>query len=176
MRGSAADWADLRSDHAAALSQFLGAARRFAGPAWPRALAPGKWSPAEITSHVIQAYAVLRGELRGEPGMRLRGSWLQRWILRHTMLPAILRGRPFPAGARAPREIRPQELQENPDSALALLGVAADQFEQELIARVGDRRLRLSHAYFGPMSARQSLQLAAVHTRHHARQLEAAAG
>ncbi|HEV7365852.1 MAG TPA: DinB family protein [Gemmatimonadales bacterium] len=163
------------ADHASAVSELVGAARRFSDGAWTRALAPGKWSPAEVTSHVIEAYEVLRRELSGGPGMQLRGSRLQRWVLRRTMLPAILRGRPFPTGARAPRETRPRELHADPTAALAALEVTADAFTRELMARSADRRLRLSHAYFGPMSARQSLQLAAVHTRHHARQLEGAA-
>ena len=163
-------------DHASAVSDFVGAARRFPGEAWTQALAPGKWSPAEITSHVTEAYEVLRRELKGGTGMQLLGSPLQRWVLRRTMLPAILRGRPFPAAARAPREIRPRGVLADPTSALAALEVTAGAFAQELGARAADRRLRLSHAYFGQMSAWQSLQLAAVHTRHHARQLEAAAG
>jgi hypothetical protein len=174
MRGSAADWTARLSDHAAAVNQFVTAAQRFPGEIWSRALAPGKWSPSEITSHVIEAYEVLGRELNGEPGMRLLGSSLQRWVLRHTILAGILRGRPFPPGARAPRETRPRELHADPDSAFAALDIAASKFAQELASRAGDRRLRLSHAYFGPMSAQQSLRLAAVHTRHHARQLEAA--
>jgi len=162
-------------NHAAAVDEFVGSARRFPGAAWSRALAPGKWSPAEITSHVIEAYEVLRRELSGGPGMRLLGSPLQRWLLRRRMLPSILRGRPFPAGARAPRETRPRELHANPASALAVLEATAEAFARELSPRLADRRLRLNHAYFGPMSGRQTLQLVAVHTRHHARQLEGAA-
>ena len=165
----------MMRDHASALSEFVGAARRFPGESWTQALASGKWSPAEITSHVAEAYEVLRGELSGGPGMQLLGSPLLRWLLRRTMLPGILRGRPFPAGARAPRETRPRELHADPTSALVALEVKADAFARELSARAADQRLRLCHAYFGPMSARQSLQLASVHTRHHARQLEGAA-
>jgi hypothetical protein len=171
----AADWTAMLTDHDTAVAEFVTAARRFPGEAWSRALVPGKWSPSEIASHVIEAYEVLGRELNGEPGMRLLGSSLQRWVLRHTILAGILRGRPFPAGARAPRETRPRELHVAPASAFAALGITASRFAQELAARAGDGRLRLSHAYFGPMSAKQSLQLAAVHTRHHARQLEAAA-
>ena len=158
-------------DHAAAVSQFVDAAQRFPEAAWSRALAPGRWSPAEITSHVIEAYKVLRRELGGGPGMQLRGSRIQRWLLRRTMLPGILRGRPFPAGARAPRETRPRELHADPASALAALETTASAFARDLSALQADRRLRLNHAYFGPMTGRQSLQLAVVHTRHHARQL-----
>jgi hypothetical protein len=163
------------TDHASAVRQFVESARRIPDPAWTRPLAPEKWSPAEITSHVTETYTVLRRELGGGPGMRLRGSGWQRWLFRHTMLPGILRGGTFPLGVRAPREIRPREIQEDPVSALAALAAGADAFARELSARAADRQLRLSHAYFGPMSARQSLLLVAVHTRHHARQLEVAA-
>jgi len=169
------DWTDLMVDHASAVAEFVESARRFPGGAWTRPLAPGKWSPAEITSHVTETYIVLRSELEGGPGMRLRGSRWQRWLFRHTMLPRILRGGPFPVGARAPREIRPREIEIDPAIALSALTVRADAFARELSARAADRRLRLNHAYFGPMSARQSFRLAAVHTRHHARQLAAAA-
>ena len=44
---------------------------------------------------------------------------------------------------------------------------------QELSDRMRTGRVRLTHAYFGRMSARQSLTMATVHTRHHARQLAA---
>lgn len=86
----------MMRDHASAVSEFVGAGRRFPGGAWTQALAHGKWSPAEITSHVAEAYDVLRRELSGEPGMQLLGSPLQRWLLRRTMLPRILRGRRLP--------------------------------------------------------------------------------
>ena len=165
----------MLKDHDSAVSEFVGAARRFPGTEWLQPLAPGKWSPAEISSHLIESYQCLRRELGGEAGMRLLGSPLRRWLFRHTILSGILRGRPFPPGARAPRETRPREVQPNPESALAALEAVADGFARELSARCNDRRLRLSHAYFGPMSSRQSLQLAAIHTRHHARQLEDAA-
>lgn len=169
------DLAALTRDHASAVSEFVEAGQRFPAGAWSQPLAPGKWSPSEITSHVTEAYEVLRRELSGGPGMRLLGSPLLRWVLRHTMLPAILRGRPFPSGARAPKETWPRELLADPTSALEALEATAGAFARELSARA-NQRLRLSHAYFGPMSAPQTLRLAAVHTRHHARQLEAVAG
>jgi hypothetical protein len=171
MSSPTSDWTALMTDHASAVREFVESARRFPHPAWTRPLAPGKWSPAEITSHVTETYAVLRRELEGGPGMRLRGSPWQRWLFRHTMLPGILRGGAFPSGARAPREIRPGEIQKDPATALPALAAEADAFVRELSGRAAHRRLRLTHAYFGPMSARQSIRLVTVHTRHHARQL-----
>jgi len=127
-------------------------------------------------SAVSEFVAAARRFPSGAWTQALAGSHLLRWLLRRTMLPAILRGRPFPAGARAPSETLPRELHADPTSALAALEFMADAFARELSAGVSGQRRQLSHAYFGPVSLRQSLRLAAVHTRHHARQLEGGVG
>jgi hypothetical protein len=45
----------------------------------------------------------------------------------------------------------------------------------ELTEQRAHRRVRVSHAYFGHLSAEDGMRLVTVHTRHHARQLDAAA-
>jgi hypothetical protein len=87
------------------------------------------------------------------------------------MLPSLCRGKPFPPGVRAPREIRPREIEEDPALALSKLDTLATVFAQELTTQAAARKVRLTHAYFGSLSPRQALQLSIVHTRHHARQL-----
>ena len=168
------DWESLLTDHQAAVKQFIQAARPYDKPAWMRPLEPGKWTPAEVTSHVTEAYHVLRTELSGGPGMHLLGSPLQRWLLRHTMLPRLCKGKPFPPGVRAPRETRPRVIEEDSALALSRLGTLAMDFTKELTTRQAGGEVRLTHAYFGPLSARQGLQLLSGHTRHHAGQLGAA--
>jgi hypothetical protein len=169
------DWATLVARHSAAMEEFLRASRRVPTDRWLQPLAAGKWSPAELTSHLRESYRVLRGELGGAPGMQLRLRPLRRWILRHTVLRRILASGHFPAGARAPRETRPRDVTSDPRAALPALSTEADAFVQELSDRARSGRVRLTHAYFGTMSARQSLVLVTVHTAHHARQLASAA-
>jgi uncharacterized damage-inducible protein DinB len=168
-----ADWATLATDHRAAIQQFAAAARQVPSASWTQPLGAGKWTPAEVTSHLAESYRILRAELAGGPGMAFRLPRVQRWLLRHTLLPRILRSGHFPAGARAPRETRPRDIIEDVPTALRALTSEADAFGEELSARAKERRVRLSHAYFGPMSARQTLRMVAVHTRHHAGQLAA---
>lgn len=168
MRG---DWSTLVARHSAAVEEFVQACRVIAPDRWTRPLAAGKWSPAEITSHLTESYQILLAELAGGPGMQLRLSGLQRWILRQTLLPRILASGRFPAGARAPWETRPRGIHTDPRIALQNLNTQADRFVQELTDRVRTGPVRLTHAYFGAMSARQSLLMITVHTRHHARQL-----
>jgi hypothetical protein len=162
--------------HSAAVDEFIMSATRCPADAWMRPISPGKWTPAEVTSHVAEAYRVLRAELAGAPGMRMLGSRMQRLVLRYTMLPRLLAGRPFPSGVRAPRETRPREIVEDPVAALDALKGLAEAFTQEMTSRANQGTIRLTHAYFGPLSPRQGLQLLTVHTRHHARQLAAVAG
>jgi len=166
------DWQVLAEDHRAALGQFLATARRIPPQLWTTPLAPGKWSPADITSHLAQSYRVLRAELAGGEGMAIRLPYWQRWILRRRVLPGILAGHGFPLNARAPKETRPRDHLTDAREALRILADEAEGFARELAARASSERVRLTHAYFGAMSARQSLQLVTVHTRHHARQLE----
>ena len=175
-RGLPPDWTALLADHTRAVEEYRAAAGAISLGAWMEPLTPGKWAPAEITAHVAEAYRVLCAELAGAPGMRVLGSRFQRLILRHTVLPRLLAGKPFPIGVRAPRETRPGEIIEDSDVALPGLADLAERFTRELTESAARRSVHLTHAYFGPMSPRQGLRLSTVHTRHHARQLEAASG
>ena len=153
------EWERLVADHAGACAEYRNAALAFDADRWIRPIAPGKWSPAEVTSHVSEAYRVLRGELAGAGGMRLLGSRLQRLILRHTVLPRLLAGKPFPAGVRAPRETRPREIQADQQVALAELDHLVAQFIEELTVRAATGTVRLTHAYFGPLAPLATLRL-----------------
>lgn len=172
-RGLSSDWARLLQDHACALRDYCIAAGGIDRGMWMTPIAPGKWSPAEITAHVAEAYRVLSAELEGADGMRLRGSRLQRLVLRYTILPRLLNGSPFPPGVRAPRETRPTEIIEDPALALSTLVSRAEHFTRNLTERAATRDVRLTHAYFGRLSARHGLELSTAHTRHHAQQLAA---
>jgi len=165
------EWASLLAAHAAALEEFVFTCRRIPAPVWQQPVAAGKWSPAEIASHLTESYRTLRRELGGAPGMQLRLGPVKRWLLRRSVLPRILATGNFRSGARAPRETRPTNPNPDPVSALCGLTEQAESFARELSDRARHGRVRLTHAYFGSMSARQSLALVTVHTRHHARQV-----
>jgi hypothetical protein len=169
-----ADWTRLTAAHGEALGQFVAAARRVPAERWSAPLAPGKWSPAEVTAHLAEGYQVLNLELAGGGGMRLVGRPLQRWILRYTLLPRLLSSGRFPARARAPAETRPRQVEARPEEGILALTRAAERFIGTLAARAPVERVRLTHAYFGPLDIRQALRLCEVHTCHHARQLETA--
>ncbi len=166
------DWPALVDDHAAAVEQFVRAARPLGGERWTAPIAPGKWSPAEITAHLHESYAVLRDELAGKGGMRIVVPPLKRWVIRLIYVPRILRTGRFPAGARAPREVRPRVVEPDCETAIAALEELTGRFMADLAERAAAGRVRLTHAYFGRLPLHQTMQFLSTHTRHHARQLE----
>ncbi len=134
--------------------------------------AEGKWSAGEILEHLSRAFSsttrLLEKHLAsGEPAQR-RASLGQRW---RTLL--VIEFAYLPTGRAAPEFTLPQGIA--PEQALP-------QFSQTLAAmddaitrcerRFGGVKIA-SHAIFGPLSARQWRRFHWVHTRHHARQIEA---
>jgi hypothetical protein len=168
-------WEVEATAHADAVAQFAAVARAIPASQWQAPLAPGKWSPAEITAHVTEVYVVVRREAAGGAGMRMRGSAFRRWLLRHLVLPRLLAGRSFPPGVRAPVETRPVTASADQASAIASLEQVSRQCLRELTDRQAAGAVWLTHAYFGRGPALYALRLMTVHLLHHLRQLPKAA-
>src|SRR5687767_13236978 len=111
-------WPEIRALHEEATREIVAAAERIPAVRWTTARAEGKWSPAEIMEHLNLAYDALLRDFAGQGGMQIRTKWWQRVLLRFTLVPKLMRGAPFPANARAPRETRP--VTANPDQAAAI--------------------------------------------------------
>lgn len=165
-------WPEIRQIHLDAAAELAASAERIPPERWMSPRAEGKWSPAETVEHLALAYDALLRELAGGPGMAVRTKLWQRVLLRFTMIPKLLRGGRFPAGARAPRETRPQSA--NPDQKAAVAGFRerAAQFDAQVAAAMtSGRRVRLTHAYFGKAGVAEAMLLCARHVQHHQKQL-----
>lgn len=138
---------------------------------WAEPVRPGAWTRAEIAEHLAISYDPPLSELGGGPGFALRLPWWKRRIVRWKALPMILRGG-FPTGAPAPREIRPASASPSPAAAEEKLRARSERFLGELEKACATRRVRLTHAYFGRISALEVLHVLTSHARHHRRQLE----
>jgi hypothetical protein len=162
-----------RTLHDDAVAAYVARARALEELTWSAPLQPGKWSPAEITQHLTLTFEVLTRELRGGPGMRVRVKPLKRLLLRLTLVRRMLRGGPFPRGAPAPRELRPEPVPGvTREDALAAMTQRAAAFV-ELAGRThaAGRPRSLTHAYFGAMSLPDAMLMSARHVEHHTRQL-----
>jgi hypothetical protein len=133
---------------------------------WTAAGAEGKWTPAQIAEHLRIAYDPPLSELAGGAGFAVRLPWWKRRLLRWKALPGILRGG-FPTGAPAPREIRPAGQSESPEEAARRLAERSEVFLARLDEAARTRTVRLTHPYFGKLSALETVKLLTSHARHH---------
>jgi hypothetical protein len=171
MRLSLAESLEL---HATASEAFLRSAESVPDARWHQPAAEGKWSPAQLTDHLVRTYDALLQELGGGPGMRIRTRLWQRLLLRVTVKPRLLRGGPFPRGIRAPREIRPAEA--GPDKAvgLALFRERAASFVQAV--RAAPPGKQLTHPFLGMGPVPEGVLFCARHLQHHNAQFPAGEG
>lgn len=158
--------------HARAAAALEATAAAVPPERWNKPFAPGKWSPAEVVQHLVLAYEVLLRELGGGGGMALRTRWWQRLLLWYTLRPRLLAGKPFPKGARAPREVRPETTEQTQEDARARFVELSARFAGAMEDAHRDRpRTRLTHAYFGAQPLEEVLRFVAAHLRHHDAQL-----
>lgn len=155
------------ADHRAAIEEVARTIKSLDPGAWAVPRQPGKWSPAEIAEHLVISYEPPLAELDGGPGYAVPVPWWKRVVLRWKVLPQILEHGQFPRGAPAPREARPKSGAASPEEAVRRLRENAGRFEEKLCQAHAARSVRLTHAYFGKLTAPQILKLLAVHARHH---------
>ena len=172
MVASSDTWRRLEAEHREAVERFVTLARSVAPGQWGIALQHAKWSPAQVTEHIALTYEALLRELSGGAAMVLRTKWWQRIALRKLLLSRILKTGRIPAGAAAPRELRPGPVALDKDALLEKLRAGASRLDAELVAR--RKSARLTHPYFGRLNAPAILRFCAIHTRHHAGQLPGA--
>ncbi|MEP6994615.1 MAG: DinB family protein [Acidobacteriota bacterium] len=162
------------ADHRETVHAVVETIRALDPSTWTQSREPGKWSPAQIAEHLRIAYDPPLAELSGGTGFAVRLPGWKRRLFRWIALPGFLRGR-FPKGASAPREIRPTGQSESPEEAGRRLGEGAEVFLARLLEAERSGPVRLTHPYFGKLSALQIVKLLTSHARHHGAQFPEAA-
>lgn len=168
-------WKRARAEHERELEALVARIRRLSPDRWQRPRASGKWSPAEETLHIILAYELARTAADEGRTMRMLVSPSRARLLRWTLLPLMLATGWFPTGVTSPREVEPGREDAaalSREGAVDRLRTAAEAAASAL-ASAGRRSSHpvVTHAYFGPLSARRALRLLSAHTRHHRRRL-----
>jgi hypothetical protein len=162
------------AEHGQAIADCLSAIRGVETARWNEPARPGGWTRAEIAEHLAIAYGPPLSELDGGAGFAVRLPWWKRRLVRWKALPLIRRGG-FPKGAPAPREIRPVATSADPEQAARRLADQAEAFLDRIASASRERRVRLTHAYFGKLSAHDVLTLLTSHAHHHRRQISGSA-
>lgn len=157
--------------HQEAIRTYLARAGSLPDSGWIAPRAPGKWSPAELTQHLILTYEALVAELSGGPGIRVRFKGWRLLTLRLFVLPRFLKHGIVPPGVRAPKEIAPAAGDPDRAGALARLQAASRTFEDLACDRERRVGTGVTHPFFGRLSLAQGVRFAEVHLRHHTGQL-----
>ncbi len=166
-------WDKIKNQHSQALQAFVDKASALSTEAWDKPIAEGKWSPAQITQHLILAYEIFTTELLGGPSIKVRTKGLKRLLIRYFIVPRMLRTGKIPEGVPAPRESRPEkELLPQVETLLKLKRLG-DEVESLLKHRLEQKDFGITHPYAGKLSPLMGLQFCAVHVAHHGEQLRA---
>ncbi len=122
------------------------------------ASATGKWTPAQVADHVVQANRLF--------GYALAGLSKGRDVFVMPRGRLTEDGRAVAPEEPAPDRSRADLVQAFETGLTRLLAAGEDAAAARLLGDVC-----LDQAFFGPMTGLECLQLAAWHTRHHAKQL-----
>jgi hypothetical protein len=165
------DWSGALAEHDRVLAQFVQAVAQVSAAKWAESEAPGRWSVAQVVLHVIASYQFGLDAARGGAGMRMRTARPVAWFARTVLLPRVLANERFPLGARAPAEVWPDAEAARSltvaDAIARLERVAGECVEALRYAGESTPRVRVTHAYFGPLRPYEALRLLSAHTRHH---------
>lgn len=171
---SASLFEEAAAGHAEEVSRFLDAVAAVPADRWLVPPRQGKWSAAEVAQHMVLVYDYLTGEQEGHQVIPLRVPRWRAWLLRRTVLPRLLAGRPLPPGVRSPREARPSG--ELPDQVTAARRIEAGTAAWVAAVRrnLGRPDAGAGHPFFGRLPLTTMMRFATVHLSHHGRQLERA--
>ena len=163
---------EAQARHRNAVAAYARSAEAVAAEQWLTPRGEGKWSPAEITTHLILTFDAVCRELRGEGSMQPRlGGW-KLMLARFTIMRRILADGAFYNGARAPRETRPAGDLKPKDVALREFREGAARLEQQFTHTAAAKPdLKLRHPYFGPIPIGDAIFMSARHIEHHQTQL-----
>ena len=160
-----------------ALAANLAAARDFAdatdrlGAVWTVPRAPGKWSPAQLTEHLVRTHVTSGQVVKGMDIGLPRVPAFLRPLLRWLDLRRILQSGEFKRPMKTFPPLEPRELPEDPEEGREKLMNAVRAFEADIrsVTPIGD--FHFVHPTFGKMAVSDYVRFQEIHTRHHLRQL-----
>ena len=158
-------------EHREALRRFLASAESLAAEAWNAQPRPEQWTPAQIAEHLRLSYHVVRSELSGQTGFRVRSSRWQQLLFRLLYLPRILKSGRFPKGVPAVREIRPENGPFDRKELLDALRTEGEQLIALIQAIPFGQGASITHPFLGKLGLLDGVRLATQHIRHHQKQL-----
>jgi hypothetical protein len=162
-----------------ALASNLGAARDFVdatdrlGAVWTVPRAPGKWSPAQLAEHVVQAHVTAGRIIKEHPVDVPHLPFFLRPVLRGFWLRRVLAAGHFGRAMKTSPPFEPVNPPANPAEARERVLKAVRDFETDIrsVTPIGD--FSFTHPSFGKLAVSDYVRFQEIHTRHHLKQLPA---
>jgi len=155
-----------------AIARFIAAARAVPAGSWNVPIKQASWTPAQVVEHVAITTEVAAGVVRGEGFGKIPFVMpLFRPMLRIWYNGVLKRGA-FPAQSKGPLVLKPSDSPAPREQGLERLdraGQVAESVMRELSTR-GDGTFK--HPVFGKLGVVDYVRFGAIHTVHHAEQLE----
>jgi DinB family protein len=155
-----------------AVNELAAASEQCAG-VWTTPRAPGKWSPSQLVEHVARAMEESANVISGAPSKLPTLPAFVRPLLRGLIFKRILRTGTFPKG-KAPKAMDPVSGPATPVEGRRRLEEALARFDRECRACAQASGI-VSSGAFGRISIDDYARFVELHTRHHRRQMPAAA-
>ena len=154
-----------------AVTDFLSTAGALAPSEWGRPRAPGKWTPGQVTEHLVLTYELGRGILHGTfPGPAT--PRVVRPLIRVLFLKRILRRGHFGRPTKTLESLEPAASPASPEVLAARLQAAATAFEEDIETTARSGQATLDHPFFGKVHLDDYVRFQVIHTHHHRIQLE----
>jgi len=155
-----------------ALARFIAAARAVPASAANVPIKQGSWTPAQVVEHVAITTEVATGVVRGEGFGKVPFIMpLFRPLLRNWYGGVLMKGA-FPLQSKGPPVLKPSETPPSIEASLARLEQGARKSDPVMreFANNGDGTFK--HPVFGRLSVADYVRFGAIHTVHHAEQIE----
>jgi hypothetical protein len=160
------------SDNRDAVSELIAAAERSAA-GWTVPRAPGKWSPSQVAEHVARSLDESANMISGAPSKFPTLPFFLRPVARTLLFNRVLRTGTFPR-AKTNKAMNPASGPATPADARMRLESALARFDRECRA-CADTGGRVKSGAFGNVPVASYARFIELHTRHHCRQMPAAA-
>ena len=151
---------------------FVAEALAIPADRWRTPTAPGKWSPAQVTEHVVLAYEAGARIVNGEEPISEGPPKFLRPIIRTAIRLTTLRTGKFPKSKTQPIFV-PKDVAATQPELCARLERASVSFAQVSAAVVNRGQMQFEHPFFGRFGVLEYLRFVAFHTAHHQPQLAA---
>ncbi|MEE8062310.1 MAG: DinB family protein [Gemmatimonadales bacterium] len=154
----------------AAIDDFIATAER-ATPVWETPLAPGKWSPCQITEHVARTLEEGAHLVAGDTSVFPTLPSVLRPLVRGMFFNRVLKKDAFP-NARTLKALNPPD-GPSPSEARGRLEGALASFQDACRAQAAGGQ-PVDHPVFGRVSVEDYAKFMELHTEHHRLQLPTA--